>query len=245
MNTKKSNKANLEKKRFTFLNLGFVIATACSLIAFEYTTLKDNTIEYPDETVEIEGGFEIPQTAFDEEKPKEAPEVEKTNTQIDEEIKVIKDHDKKETKAVIEKEIEFDPDLYEGDEEWKKATGDGPETVPFAGLEVLPSLPECEGLKNSMEVETCIREQLTKNLEIDYPAHLRDSGVDGMVLLTFIIDENGNIVEVKADKSTNPQFSKAAVKGFKKNLPQFKPGAQNGKKVRVPFNLPIKFKVAH
>ncbi|MBN1969098.1 MAG: TonB family protein [Candidatus Delongbacteria bacterium] len=79
--------------------------------------------------------------------------------------------------------------------------------------------------------------------KLNYPEKARKEGVSGDVILSAIIDEEGNITELKVhrEKPTGYGFgeeSMAAYKDFK-----FTPGEHNGKKVKVKIKQPVKFQV--
>ncbi len=76
-------------------------------------------------------------------------------------------------------------------------------------------------------------------VEPDYPPSLRNRDVEGEVLLSATIDENGRVVAVKVKRSDDELFSQAAVKAVKQFT--FIPGRKNGKPVATTIDIPIKF----
>ena len=75
----------------------------------------------------------------------------------------------------------------------------------------------------------------------EYPASLKDKGITGTVIVTVVIDENGNVLAAEAKKSTDERFNVMAVEGVKKW--KFKAAKLAGKPVKVMVNVPIIFSV--
>lgn len=75
---------------------------------------------------------------------------------------------------------------------------------------------------------------------IKYPAEARKNGVRGTVFVTFIVEKDGEISNVKALKGIGGGCDEEAVRVISM-MPNWKPGMQKGKPVRVQFNMPIKF----
>lgn len=76
--------------------------------------------------------------------------------------------------------------------------------------------------------------------KIRYPQEARESGIQGIVYVTFIIEQDGSISNVKILRSPDKSLSKEAIR-LVKSMPKWKHGTQSGKPVRVQFNMPLKF----
>ncbi|MCK6604411.1 MAG: energy transducer TonB [Ignavibacteriaceae bacterium] len=74
-----------------------------------------------------------------------------------------------------------------------------------------------------------------------YPAEAMKKQQEGKVVLSTVINENGDATEIKVEKSVNADLDKAAVEALKGV--KFTPGEQNGKKIKVKIFLPIMFKL--
>lgn len=81
---------------------------------------------------------------------------------------------------------------------------------------------------------------IVKNLK--YPELAKEKGIEGRVFVSFIIEKDGSISNVKLLRGIGGGCEEAAVE-MVKNMPKWKPGTQRGKPVRVQFNLPIKFEL--
>ena len=75
-----------------------------------------------------------------------------------------------------------------------------------------------------------------------YPEQAIRDRVQGVVLLRFVVLENGSIGKVQIIKSLEPHCD-AEAKRVVKTLPRFIPGRQGGKAVRVWYSLPIRFMI--
>ncbi|MBT3303315.1 MAG: energy transducer TonB [Bacteroidetes bacterium] len=75
---------------------------------------------------------------------------------------------------------------------------------------------------------------------IRYPEFERDSGIQGLVVASFIIEKDGRITDIKILKGVTPDIDKEVIRVLKK-MPRWSPGKQKGKAVRVRINLPVRF----
>jgi protein TonB len=81
-------------------------------------------------------------------------------------------------------------------------------------------------------------EYLGKNIK--YPSMARENGITGTVYVTFVVEGNGEISDVKKLRGIGGGCDEEAVRVVR-SMPAWKPGKQNSKPVRVQYNLPIKF----
>lgn len=79
------------------------------------------------------------------------------------------------------------------------------------------------------------------NNNINYPQEAMKNGLEGRVIVQFVVTKNGTIGEVKIIRSVDPELDKEAIR-LCKSLPKFTPGRMNGKAVNVWYTLPITFK---
>lgn len=75
-----------------------------------------------------------------------------------------------------------------------------------------------------------------------YPAIAQDLGISGKVFMQFVIDKDGSIVDIKIARSPDDNLAKEAMRIISK-LPKMTPGKQRGRAVRVPFSIPITFRL--
>jgi protein TonB len=79
---------------------------------------------------------------------------------------------------------------------------------------------------------------LTKNIQ--YPILANSDDFCGKILIRFVIDTDGSVINPRFIRSCGLKFDQELLRVIKL-LPKFKPGYQNGKAVKVYFNLPIVF----
>ena len=81
---------------------------------------------------------------------------------------------------------------------------------------------------------------LSKNIK--YPLVAEQNGIQGRVIVKFIVDEDGSVVDPKVVRSLDPACDKEAIRVVKL-MPKWKPGKQDGKPIRVEYSMPVNFKL--
>ncbi|MDA0757685.1 MAG: energy transducer TonB [Bacteroidetes bacterium] len=114
--------------------------------------------------------------------------------------------------------------------------------IPFAIIEDVPLFPGCEKVANS-ERRNCFQEKMNDHIRNNfrYPEIAQEMGIQGRVFVQFMIGKDGNISGIKTrgpDKNLEKEANRIIAK-----LPRMTPGAQRGRPVRVPFSIPIQFKL--
>ena len=77
---------------------------------------------------------------------------------------------------------------------------------------------------------------------INYPPMAAENGVQGKVIVQFVVDKTGKVGEVKVIRSLDKDLDHEAIRVCQA-LPKFTPGRQNGRPVSVWYTLPIQFKL--
>lgn len=85
-----------------------------------------------------------------------------------------------------------------------------------------------------------ISQWLSQNLQ--YPPIAQENGIQGTVVVQFVVEKNGSLSDVKVIRSKDPSLDNEALRVVR-NMPKWKPGKLNGSPVRVSFTLPITFKL--
>ena len=75
-----------------------------------------------------------------------------------------------------------------------------------------------------------------------YPAVAAENGVQGRVIVNFIVEKDGSISNVQVVRSVDPALDREAVNTVKR-MPKWNPGMNNGQPARVKFTLPVTFKL--
>ena len=227
MEIKKSEHADLEKGKSTSLLIGFIIALGVMFVALEWTQreVEDNSEIYTAKDVSLNEEM-IPIT-LPEKKTVPPPPAAVTKADI---IEIVEDD------ADIEEDI-------------MASTEDNVEWVDLDDYDVVEVEPEPEEEEIFMVVEdqpefpggtAALLEYLRKNIK--YPAICRENNIQGRVLVTFIVNKDGAIVDPEVVKSVNPSLDKEALRVISQ-MPNWKPGSQRGKPVRVKYTVPVNFRL--
>lgn len=83
-------------------------------------------------------------------------------------------------------------------------------------------------------------EYLSNNLQ--YPVVAEENGVQGRVIVTFIVEKDGSISNAKVVKVVDPSLDKEAIR-LVESMPNWIPGKQNGEPVRVKYTVPVTFRL--
>lgn len=227
MEVKKSPKADLEGKKSTGLLIGYVLALAVMFIAFEWSE-RDKVINIDTGLSEVLFEEEmIPITEQEEQKapppPPEAPKAEEiieiAENDADVEETTIQASDETD-KAV---EVKYVPVEVEEEEVEEQQI--------FQVVEEMPEFPGGMG--------ECMK-WLGKNMK--YPTISQENGVQGRVIVQFVVNRDGSIVDATVARGVDPYLDKEALRvvGL---MPKWKPGKQRGKAVRVKYTLPVMFRL--
>ncbi len=77
---------------------------------------------------------------------------------------------------------------------------------------------------------------------IKYPVIAQENGIEGKVIIGFVVSKTGDISDIKVLRSLDPSCDKEAIRVVKL-LPRWIPGKQNGVNVNVRYTLPVSFKL--
>jgi len=114
--------------------------------------------------------------------------------------------------------------------------------VPFAVIEDVPIFPGCESVAKSKRRD-CFQEQMNKHIRKNfrYPEIAQEMGIQGRVYVNFVIAKDGSIGNIRM-RGPDKNLEKEAARIIGK-LPNMTPGKQRGRPVRVPFSIPITFRL--
>lgn len=229
MIAKKNKKANLERKRFAFFQIGLLVSGSLVLAAFEYSTVSadDKMITYV--APETNGDI-LPEIPEDFDKPKEEKKVYTPKVVNLDQV----DSFRIDNNLVVSGVMTSTNNNIKFDEGWGDPT-DGIDLGIFGEEEILPS---AEIEPSFVGGETALYNWLQK--EIHYPQMCAEMGIQGVTYIQFVVNSNGSICQVKNLKSPHEDLTEEAMRVVKK-MPRWNPGEQAGKKVRVRYTIPIKF----
>jgi TonB family protein len=226
-----------------FMNYGLIVALVLMIFAFSWTTYeaKVDLSQYTGTLIdEIE--METPRTAEPPPPPPPPPAPQAmeivANDMPDVEAVVFQDQSISEETAIEAPVV---------DEPKKVAPPPPPPIVEseqeiFKIVEQNPTFPGCEEMTDKMERQKCAEEKMLQFIysKIAYPAVARDNGVQGMVVLQFVVEKDGSITNIKIVRDAGAGCGDEA-RRVVSLMPRWNPGKQRGRPVRVQFTLPVKF----
>ena len=233
MQPKKNPKADLNKNRNLYFVIGLTLVTFITWQAIESKTYE-KTFDYEALNVEDDDDEDIPiteqiKTPPPPPPPPPAPEV----------IEVVEDEEEVEETVIESTETDQDEIIIEEievEDEFEDID------VPFAVIEDVPIFPGCESVAKSQR-RACFQEQMNKHIRKNfrYPDIAQEMGIQGRVYVNFIIAKDGSITNIRMrGPDKNLENEAARIIG---RLPQMTPGKQRGRAVRVPFSIPITFRL--
>ncbi len=223
MEIKKNPEVDLEKKRSLFLAAGYVVALALVLTAFEWKTYERSAADLGQLVIDDLEEEIIPITEQNNPPPPPppppppAPEIEivEDDVEIEEEVEIMDVEATQET--IIEEVVPVEEEPAEPDF--------------FTIVEDMPSFPGGDA---------ALLKYIAENVE--YPAIAKENGITGVVYVSYIVDKDGSVKDVKVVRGADPFLDKEAVRVVK-TLKGYKPGKQRGKPVPVQFTIPIRFQL--
>ncbi|MCE2614077.1 energy transducer TonB [Flavobacteriaceae bacterium D16] len=233
MEPKKNPKADLRKNSGLYFVVGLVIVMGLVYAAFEWKTYDEvsdydislNVEDQLDEEVPMTEQIKTPPPP----PPPAAPEV----------IEVVEDEEEVEETVIESTETSQEEEVIEI-EDIEVEEVEEIEDVPFAVIEDVPVYPGCEGAKDK---RACFNEMIQKHIRKNfrYPEIAQEMGIQGRVNVMFTIMTDGSIGNIRY-RGPDKNLEKEALRIIEK-LPKMVPGRQRGRAVRVPFSIPITFRL--
>lgn len=233
MELKKNPKRDLNKNSGLYFVIGLVLVMLLTYVAFEWKTYDKTEYDYI--------GINIPDEVLIEELPLvipiKLPPPPLTITPAI--IEIVPDEDDKpetdfevvepdQETAVIEvsdiPDVEVDPEVH----------------IDWISIEEVPVFPGCE---RAADKRDCFQKMMNKHIGkiIRYPEIAQEMGIQGRVHTQFTIQKDGSIGNIKLRGPD--QILEIEAKRIINKLPRMKPGKQRGTPVKVPFSIPITFKL--
>lgn len=222
MDAKKSPKADLESKKVLFIQIGLIVSLSIALFAFEWKSYDKRKFEMVQEIIDDAPEEIVPIT---EQKVKPPPPPPPKQVTV---INIVEDDVEIEDDIEIDADVDMDTEMEEFvpmdlDEE------DIQEAEIFQVVESMPTFPGGE-----LELSRYLMRS------IDYPVMARESGIQGRVYVTFVVEKDGSITDVRIRRGIGGGCDQEALRVVKA-MPRWTPGKQRGLPVRVQFNLPVRF----
>jgi protein TonB len=233
MELKKSPKADLNRNISLYFVLGLAVVMMLVYVAFEWKTYDEannydiamDVEDLLDEEVPMTEQLKTPPPP----PPPAAPEI----------IEVVEDEEEVEETVIESTETSQDTEIVEiEDVEVEEVEEDI--DVPFAVIEDVPIFPGCE---KASDKRACFNEKMQDHIRKNfrYPEIAQEMGIQGRVSVLFTIQKDGSIGNIRMrgpDRNLEAEAQRIISK-----LPKMTPGKQRGRAVRVPFSIPIMFKL--
>lgn len=216
MTTKKSPRADLENKRLLLIQIGLILALVVVLAAFEYKTY-DRNVNLITVTMETPPALpEMPLTPV----LSDAIEIVEDDIFIEEDVFIDTEDD---GTFAIEIRDYVSTNTEEAVEE---------EEIPLAIVEEKPKF--MGGDENTFT--KWVHERIV------YSDLAKENGIQGRVVLTFLVDADGYVKNVTVLRGLDPSIDKEAVRVVSSS-PRWTPGRQRDRNVKVRYNFPINFQI--
>jgi protein TonB len=223
MEPKKSVKADLEWKKPTFLQIGLVVSLLVVYLAFEMVGSQEKSEAMFVGTGQMIDEEQVIQTEQPKELPPPPPQ--QMSQTI---IEVIADNirvDDFTIDAEADENLEVEEIAYVEDTKEEKVV----EAEIFEVVEIEPKFPGGEDARMKFLFDNIV-----------YPKVARETGLEGMVTVGFVVEPDGSITNVEIIRGRAPSLDEEAIRVTKK-MPKWTPGKQRGKNVRVRYRMPIRF----
>ena len=224
MDKRKTPKADLERKRPFFIEIGLILSLALVFLGFEWKQYDNSGSEF-----ETEADYNVEENiVVNTEREKQKPKKKKPESQ---KLEIVEDD------VEVDDELDIDAEADESTEieDYEPVEVSDPEANEKEIFQVVEEQPSFPGGDKAR------KEFIRNNLE--YPQMARESGISGTVYVTFVVEPDGSVTNVRVRRGIGGGCDKEAVRVVR-NMPKWNPGEQRGKKVRVQFNMPIRFKLS-
>ena len=229
MEIKKSESANLENKKFTWILLGFVLVLAAHFVAFEWTQYEQEFSGDIIDSGDIILEEEIVPITMPEKKTGPPPPQAVSQAEV---LNIVEDDAEIEETTIVSNEDQA---------EFVEITDDVPIVVeePEEEDQIFQVVEEDATFPGGTAE---LMKYLQKNIK--YPSICQEQGIQGRVIVQFVVEKDGSITDVQVIKAINPYLDKEAVRVVS-TMPKWSPGKQRGKPVRVRFTLPVTFRLSN
>ena len=239
----------------SFFLLGLAFSTALVVGAFGLTTIEKE-VYIPDGALEIEEDIEItpPRSAEPPPPPPPPPppviaEVAAVELDVEDDIEFM-------DQSVDAETATNEP--VDAPVQKKKAAPAPPPPPPppppapeieelFQIVEEMPRFPGCENVGDKKERYDCASKKMLEFIysNIKYPEMARENGVQGTVVVRFIVNEQGKLEKITLLRDIGAKCGAEALRVIElmNEKHTWYPGKQRGRKVKVLMNLPVKFKL--
>ncbi len=233
MEAKKNKELQLERSSTLFFAMGLAAILALIYLALEWKTYYPSIDETARLDIADDLSEDVPIT-IQQLPPPPPPKIQTPPI-----IEIVPDEEDVVETVIEAVEPDQDTQIAEVDD-IEVGDDDIPDEVSFIVIEDVPVFPGCEGAKDK---RACFQEQMQKHIRKNfrYPELAQEMGLQGRVNVVFTIQKDGSIGNVRM-RGPHEILEGEAGRIISK-LPQMTPGKQRGTAVKVPFAIPITFKL--
>ena len=238
MEIKKTSRADLEKGKTLALLMGLVMGLAILFVGFEWGT-TEKEIDVKEGVADIFAEEEVEITTQDQEE-NNAPPPPPPPPQMEVAAEVL---------TIVEDNVDVGNQTLMSSEDTQREAQTQtyvPPTVMTAVVveeevseqhifEIVEEMPEFPGGPGELT------SFLAKNTK--YPVIAQENGISGRVACSFVVNQDGSVVDIEIVRGIDPSLDKEALRVLA-TMPKWKPGMQRGKPVRVKYNVPVVFRLA-
>jgi len=219
MALRKKEGADLREQYPLYVEIGLVLSLALLIVAFRADLSNESSFQVQMEEQETVDMKQIQQTQQEKEPPpppKPPVPQEVPNNEVIENQDVDFD-------ASLDMDEQLDTSQGPPDDEEEEEED---EQEIFMVVENQPEL--VGGMKALQE-------------SVEYPEFAKKAGIEGRVIVQFVVDEQGNVQNPKVTRGVHKLLNKEAIRAVKEQ--KFKPGKQRGQAVKVQMSLPVTFRL--
>ncbi|MEM7483763.1 MAG: energy transducer TonB [Bacteroidota bacterium] len=232
MEAKKNENHKIEKNSILYFSMGLVAVLLLAYLALEWKTYSVKEWDTAQLNLQDELTEEAPITF--QKLPPPPPKIHTPPV-----IEIAEDDEEVVETVIKASDSNQDTEIVDIDD-IEVVDNDVPDKVPFTVIQDVPVFPGCE---DADDQRTCFQEMMQKHIRKNfrYPEAAQEMGLQGRVNLVFTIQKDGSIAEVKM-RGPHKVLETEAARIISK-LPKMTPGKQRGTPVKVPFAIPITFKL--
>ncbi len=111
-------------------------------------------------------------------------------------------------------------------------------------VQEMPRFGDCEDLKDEKERKICSDRNIMQYVhgQLKYPSMARETGIEGTVVATFVVEKDGSLSNIKIARDIGGGCGDEVIRVLR-GMPTWSAGKQQGRKVKVQFNIPVKFQL--
>jgi protein TonB len=219
MALRKKDGADLRSQYPLYVEIGMVLALALLIVAFRVNMSTQSSFKVQMEEQETVDMKQIQQTQQEKEPPpppKPPVPQEVPNNEV-----------------IEQDDVDFDASLDMSESldtnQGPPDTGEEEEEEEQEIFMVVENQPELVGGMRALQEA------------VQYPDFAKKAGIEGRVIVQFVVDEQGNVTNPKVVRGVHKMLNEAAVEAVKKQ--KFTPGKQRGEPVKVQMSLPVTFRL--